>query len=60
MVGKIIGTAAFLSLLALVWLLLWRTGFTPWTIAIGMLVFLCIGAFATVNTADWQRRSKKP
>lgn len=58
MVGKIVGTAAFLSLLACVWLLLAQAHFTPWALAAGLFVFLVIGAFATLEPREWQKRPR--
>jgi len=58
MVGNVVGTAAYLSVVALIWVLLARSGWNVWAIAAGLLVFLVIGVFATFDPRDWERRPK--
>lgn len=58
MVGKVVGTAALLSVLALLWCLIAKSGFNPWAMAAGLLVFLVIGALATFEPGEWQRTKR--
>lgn len=58
MVGKIVGTAAFLSIIVLIWLQLVRADFSlPACLGAGFL-FLIIGAYGTIDLSDWQRKPK--
>jgi hypothetical protein len=59
MVGKIVGTAAFLSLIAMIWLLVWQAGWTWWAIGSAMGIFLIIGTFAVINPGEWQKRARQ-
>lgn len=56
MVGQIVGTAAYLSLIALIWIILARSGFSLLMVAASVVLFLVIGAFATFEPGEWQRR----
>lgn len=60
MVGKIIGTVAFLSMLAVLWLLLWQARFSLPACVSALVAFLVIGAFATIEPGDWRKREPKP
>jgi len=58
MVGRIVGTVAYLSVLALLWLLIARAQFSVWALGAGIVVFLLVGAFATFEPAEWQKRAR--
>jgi fatty acid desaturase len=56
MVGKIVGAAAFLSVIVLFWLLIWRAEWSPLAMAGGIVVFLFIGGFATLDATEWRKK----
>lgn len=58
MVGKIVGTAAFLSLIALVWVMVLRADWDPWAVFGAAVLFLFIGGFAAIDTRDWRRKGQ--
>lgn len=58
MVGKIVGAVSFLSVIALVWLLLWRAGWNLAAMGGALVLFLVIGGFATINPGEWQKKGK--
>jgi len=58
MVGKLVGAAAFLSLLAAIWLLVWRAGWSAWALIGAAVLFLFIGGFASIDPSEWRKRTK--
>ena len=58
MVGKLVGAAAFLSLVAVIWLLVWRADWHPGALIGAAVLFLFIGGFATLDPSEWRKKSR--
>lgn len=59
MVGKLVGAVAFLSIIALLWLVVVRSGFSPWAMAAAGLLFLLIGGFASLDPSEWKKKDRQ-
>lgn len=58
MVGKIVGAAAFLSLIALVWLMAWLAHWQAWSLLAAAVLFIIIGAFAALDPSEWRKKDQ--
>lgn len=58
MVGRVVGAAAFLSVIALIWLVVVRSGYNPAVLAAAGVLFLFIGGFATLDTSEWRKKER--